>query len=80
MSPERAVLHVLNLQDPLPVRLSVLHIEVQPFTRAVLTTSEVQDLLDVLERKKQIVCVRSEEKELKAKLTDAGKLRLAEGE
>lgn len=80
MSGERAILHVLNLQDPLPVRLSIIHIEVQSYSKIALTTKEVRDLLDVLEGKRQVVCVRSEERELKAKLTDAGKLRIAEGE
>ena len=80
MSGERAILHVLKLQDPLPVRLSIIHIEVQAFVREAMTTCEVADTLNRLEIKRQVVCVRSEDRELKAKLTDAGKLRLAEGE
>ena len=80
MNDERAILHVLKLQAPLLVRLSIIHIEVQGFVKLVLTTREVMELLDRLEAKRQVVLIRSEEKELKAKITDAGKARLAEGE
>lgn len=80
MKSERAILHTLNLQHPLPVRLSILVIEVQSFSSVTLTTREVTEFLDKLESKHQVVLVRSEEKELKAKITDAGKMRLMEGE
>ena len=80
MSGERAILHVLNLQEPLMVRFSVMHIDVQSFVKNALTSREVETILDRLEVKRQVVLIRSEEKELKAKITDAGKARLAEGE
>jgi hypothetical protein len=80
MSNERAILHVLDLQHPLPVRLDVLHVEVQSFAKEAMTERELRAHLDALERKRQVVQVRTEEGRLKAKITDAGKARLLEGE